>query len=53
LESNKPFSYGRIAAIGAGFFALSVAWMLYNTFMPIILGDFIDSRALRGLSSTT
>lgn len=45
---KRSFSYGKILAIGSGFFALSLVWMVYNTFMPLILGEFIDSRAIRG-----
>lgn len=44
----KPFSYGKIFAIGSGFFAISVVWMVYNTFMPLLLGEFIESKTLRG-----
>lgn len=45
----KQFSYGRIFAIGLGFFSISVAWQMYNAFMPLMLKDFIDSSAIRGL----
>lgn len=45
---NPKFSYGKIFAIGSGFFAISVVWMVYNTFMPLILSEFIQSSALRG-----
>lgn len=45
---NRPFSLGKTFAIGSGFFAISVVWMIYNTFMPLMLGDFIESNALRG-----
>src|SRR5699024_2445548 len=40
--------YGKILAIGSGFFALTLVWTVYNTYMPLILGDYIDSRAIRG-----
>lgn len=46
--NSKPFSYGKILAIGSGFLALTLVWTLYNTYMPLILGDFIESRFLRG-----
>lgn len=42
------FSYLKIAAIGSGFFALSLVWMTYNAFMPLILSEHIASKALRG-----
>ncbi|ONK21070.1 MFS transporter [Bacillus sp. VT-16-64] len=35
-------------SIGSGFFALTLVWTVYNAYMPIILGDFIESRAIRG-----
>lgn len=45
---KRPFSYGKIVAIGSGFFALTLVWTVYNTYMPLILGEFIESRAIRG-----
>src|SRR5690554_3224466 len=45
---NKPFSYRKIFVIGGGFFALTLIWTFYNAYMPLILGDFIESRAIRG-----
>jgi len=44
----KGFSYGKIVMLGSGFFAISIVWMIYNTFMPLILGEFIESKTLRG-----
>jgi maltose/moltooligosaccharide transporter len=38
----------RLLGIGAGSLALAAVWGLYNVFMPLLLGAFIDSRALRG-----
>ncbi|MBY0098516.1 MFS transporter [Mesobacillus maritimus] len=48
MKQQRPFSYGKIFVIGSGFLALSLAWAFYNAYMPLILGDFIDSRAIRG-----
>ncbi|MBU9714720.1 MFS transporter [Evansella tamaricis] len=48
MEHDKPFSYGKIFVIGSGFFALTLIWTFYNAYMPLILGDFIESRAIRG-----
>jgi maltose/moltooligosaccharide transporter len=48
VKQHRPFSYGKIFVIGSGFLALSLAWAFYNAYMPLILGDFIDSRAIRG-----
>lgn len=46
--NKSSFSYGKIFAIGSGFFALTLVWTVYNTYMPLILGEFIESRAVRG-----
>ncbi|RXI97799.1 MFS transporter [Anaerobacillus alkaliphilus] len=48
MIANKPFSYGKIFVIGSGFFALMLIWTFYNAYMPLILGDYIESRAIRG-----
>jgi MFS family permease len=39
----------RLLGIGAGSLSLAVAWALYNTFMPLFLGEFITSRGWRGV----
>src|SRR5690625_5484007 len=44
----KEISYGKILAIGSGFLALTLVWTVYNTYMPLLLGDFIERRAIRG-----
>ena len=46
--SEVGFSYLKIAAIGSGFFGLTLVWSVYNTYMPLLLGNFIESKALRG-----
>lgn len=46
--NKETFSYGKILAIGSGFFALTLVWTVYNTYMPLILGEYIESRAIRG-----
>ncbi len=38
----------RLIGIGTGSLALAAVWGLYNVFMPLLLGVYIDSRALRG-----
>src|SRR5690625_6354835 len=48
MEKEVKFSYGKILAIGSGFLALTLVWTVYNTYMPLLLGDFIESRAIRG-----
>ncbi len=48
MGKENEFSYGKILAIGSGFLALTLVWTVYNTYMPLLLGDFIESRAIRG-----
>lgn len=38
----------RLLGIGSGAMALAAIWTLYNVFMPLFLGEFLESRALRG-----
>lgn len=49
MKQDRPFSFRKIFVIGSGFLALSLVWSFYNAYMPLILGEFIDSRAIRGL----
>ena len=42
------FRLGPILGIGVGGLAIAAIWSLYNTFMPLLLGEFISSRSLRG-----
>jgi maltose/moltooligosaccharide transporter len=48
MRNDRPFSYAKIFVIGSGFFALTLVWTFYNAYMPLILGDFIESKAIRG-----
>jgi len=48
MTETKQFSYSKIFVIGSGFFALTLVWSFYNAYMPLILGDFIESKAIRG-----
>lgn len=38
----------KVAAIGAGFFGITVVWSVYNAYVPLLLTRFVDSAALRG-----
>ena len=38
----------RVLGIATGSLALAATWSLYNVHMPLLLGQFIESRALRG-----
>jgi len=48
VAEARPFPFARLVGIGAGSLALAAIWGLYNVFMPLLLGDFVESRALRG-----
>lgn len=51
VEQGK-LNYPRTFLIGFGFFASSLIWSLYNSFVPLILGDFIESTAIIGFIMT-
>lgn len=38
----------RVLGIATGSLALAAIWSLYNVFMPLLLGAFLESRAARG-----
>lgn len=38
----------KLLGLGSGFFAITLAWSVYNAYMPLLLGNFIESRGLRG-----
>lgn len=38
----------KVAAIGAGFFGITLVWSVYNAYLPLLLARFVDSAALRG-----
>lgn len=44
--------YKKTFLIGFGFFASSIAWSLYNSFIPLMLKNFVGSTALIGLVMT-
>lgn len=45
-------NYRRTLLIGLGFFASSLLWSIYNSFVPLILQDFITSTATVGMIMT-
>ncbi|NLZ72164.1 MAG: SLC45 family MFS transporter, partial [Clostridiaceae bacterium] len=49
---EKKLNYGKTFLIGTGFFASSLLWSLYNSFIPLILKDFITSTTLIGFIMT-
>lgn len=42
-------STSRLLGLGAGSLGLAATWALYNTFMPLLLSQFISSSGLRGM----
>lgn len=46
------FRYKKTFLLGFGFFAISVTWALYNSFVPIFLRTFIASNAVIGFIMT-
>ncbi len=44
--------YGKTMLIGLGFFASSLLWSLYNSFVPLILKDYIASTTIIGAIMT-
>ena len=45
-------NYKKTFLLGFGFFAINVAWALYNSYVPIFLGEFIASNAIIGFIMT-
>ena len=45
-------NYKKLLLLGFGFFAISLTWSLYNSFVPIFLRKFIGSNALIGFIMT-
>lgn len=45
-------NYKKTFLLGFGFFAISITWALYNSYVPIFLGEFITSNAVIGFIMT-
>lgn len=43
------FSYGRVILLGFGFLSITMAWSLFNAYVPIFLREFLPSAALVGV----
>lgn len=48
----KKLNIPKTLLLGFGFFAISVTWSVYNSFMPIILRNFIKSASIIGFIMT-
>lgn len=46
------FKYKKIFLLGFGFFAVSITWSVYNSFMPILLSRFTKNALLIGFIMT-
>lgn len=51
-NQKEKLNYGKTFLIGFGFFASSLLWSIYNSFVPLILADFLESTALIGTIMT-
>lgn len=51
-EHASKLNYGKTFLIGTGFFASSLLWSIYNSFVPLILKDFITSTTVIGVIMT-
>ncbi len=51
-QEKLKLNYRRTLLIGLGFFASSLLWSIYNSFVPLILQDFITSTATVGMIMT-
>ena len=45
----EKLDYKKTALIGFGFFAVSIAWSMYNANVPLMLEKFVSSTTLIGL----
>ena len=46
---QREVSYARILLLGFGFLSITMAWSLFNSYVPIFLRDFVESTALVGV----
>lgn len=56
MDDEKSFenrlNLGKTFLIGLGFFSSSLLWSVYNSFVPLILRDFVTSTTLIGMIMT-
>ncbi len=48
VAAAPALPWARLLGIATGSLALAAIWSLYNVFMPLLLGAFLESRAARG-----
>jgi hypothetical protein len=39
MQEEPKFNYGKTFLLGFGFFAVMVAWSVYNSFVPLFLAN--------------
>src|SRR5690606_30064202 len=47
-DKARGFSTLRLMGLGSGSLGLAATWALYNTFMPLLLAQFMSSAGVRG-----
>lgn len=47
-DKARGFSTLRLMGLGSGSLGLAATWALYNTFMPLLLAQFVSSAGVRG-----
>lgn len=49
IKHSEKLNYGKTFLIGFGFFAVSIAWSMYNANVPLMLEKYISSATIIGL----
>jgi len=52
METKGKLNYKKTFILGFGFFAISLVWPLYNNYVPLFLGKFINSNTAIGAIMT-
>lgn len=48
-QEQQKLNYGMLMTLGTGFMVISMAWALFNSYVPIFLREFLDSSFLVGV----
>lgn len=48
-QEQQKLNYGMLMILGTGFMVISMAWALFNSYVPIFLRKFVDSSFLVGV----
>jgi len=52
MKTKSKLNYKKTFILGFGFFAISLVWPLYNNYVPLFLGKFINSNTAIGAIMT-